>query len=70
MVSNEPALQFPINAVDHAASAVPLDADFDSRWAGWVARGRVHEQRVRRTFALWAGALAMGAAIVYGFLRS
>jgi len=69
MASNAPGIQFPVSPVDHAASAVALDADFDIRWATWVARGRVHEQRARRKFVVWAGVLAIGVAIVYAFLR-
>ena len=56
-----------IAAVHHDALAV--DADFDARWAAWVARGRVHDQHVRRKFIVWASVFAMGAAIVYAFFR-
>jgi hypothetical protein len=70
MVSSEPLTQLPVSTVYHVASAVALDADFDARWAAWVARGRVHEQRVRRRFVTWVSVLAMAAAIVYAFLRS
>jgi hypothetical protein len=59
-----------IGAAYHAAPAVAPDADFDTRWAAWVERGRAHEQRVRRRFVVWAGVLALGGAIVYAFLRS
>jgi hypothetical protein len=45
-------------------------ADFDRRWALWVARGRVHEQRLRRRFMVGAGVLALAGAIAYAFLRS
>lgn len=69
MLSSERLTQLPGNTAYHTAPAVALDADFDTRWAAWVARGRVHEQRVRRNFAVWAGVLAMGAAVVYTFLR-
>jgi hypothetical protein len=69
MVSNEPSVQFPVVAADRTTAAVALDADFDTRWAAWVRRGRIHEQRVRRTFVMWTGAIAVGAAIVYAFLR-
>jgi hypothetical protein len=68
MVSNEPS-QSPASAPDRVAAAVALDTDFDTRWAAWVIRGRIHEQRVRRTFVMWAGAIAVGAAMVYAFLR-
>ncbi len=69
MVSNQPSVQFPVSADDRTAAAVALDTDFDTRWAAWVKRGRIHEQRVRRTFVMWAAALAVGAATAYAFLR-
>jgi hypothetical protein len=68
MVSHEPSVRFPVSTADHAAPAV-IDLDFDARWAAWVSRGRVHEDRVRRNLFVWAGVLATGAAIVYAFLR-
>jgi hypothetical protein len=68
MVSHQPSVQFPVSTVDHAAPAV-TDPDFDTRWAAWVSRGHVHEQRLRRSIIVWAGVLATGAAIVYAFLR-
>jgi hypothetical protein len=53
------------------ASAAPgVVPDTDMRWAAWVARGRVHEQRVRRRFLIWAPVLATAAAIVFALLRS
>jgi hypothetical protein len=68
MVSHEPSVRFPISiAADHAAPAV-IDLDFDARWATWVSRGRVHDERVRRNLFVWAGVLATGAAVVYAFL--
>jgi hypothetical protein len=70
MVSSEPLARLPDNAAFHVASAVAPDADFEARWATWIVRGRVHEQRMRRTFLIWVSVLAMGAAIVYAFPRS
>lgn len=70
MVSRELLTQLPVGAAKFVASAVALDADFDSRWAAWVARGRVHEQRVRRRSVTWVTVLAIGAAIVYAVIRS
>ena len=70
MISNEPLAQPPVSAAYHATPAVALDADFDARWAAWVARGLVHERLVRHKVVVWAGAFAMGAAIVYAFMRS
>jgi hypothetical protein len=62
MVSNEPLAQLPATVTD----------DFEARWAPWVARGRVREQRVRRKFVLSASALSVGAAavaLIYALLR-
>jgi hypothetical protein len=49
-------------------NTLALDADFDARWAAWVARGRAHEQLVRNKLVVLAGVLAMAAAIAYIFL--
>jgi hypothetical protein len=70
MVSSESVTQLPVGATFHVASAVAPDADFNARWAAWVARGRVHERRMRRRFMIWVAALGMGATIVYALLRS
>jgi hypothetical protein len=70
MVMSEPLTELPAGAGFHAAPLVVVDRDFDTRWNAWVARGRVHEQRVRRRFVVSAGVLAVGAAILYAFLRS
>ncbi len=58
----------PVADTYHAA-AVPLDADFDARWAAWVTRGRAHERLVRRKLVVLAGVLATGTAIVYAFMH-
>jgi len=56
---------------DAAAPAGPVpNADFEVRWAAWVARGRVHEQRVRRRFLIWAPILAVAAALAFAFFSS
>jgi hypothetical protein len=68
-ISQSPA-QIPLNAADHPVATIALDTDFDARWAAWIARGRVHEQRVRRRFVVWASVVATGAAIAYAFLGS
>ena len=68
MIGNKSLSQFPYPA---AASVAPAsDADFNTRWTAWVSRGRVHEQRARRRFVVWASVLAMGAAIAFAFFRS
>jgi hypothetical protein len=66
MIRSEPLTQPSIVA----APLVALDADFNTRWTAWVDRGRVHEQRARRRFAVWTGVLTVGAAVVYAFLTS
>ncbi|HZR23564.1 MAG TPA: twin-arginine translocation signal domain-containing protein [Vicinamibacterales bacterium] len=43
--------------------------EFDARWAAWVARGLVHEQRARRRFVKGAAVIAAVAAIVYLIVR-
>jgi hypothetical protein len=66
---NEPLTPLAVSVSDHVATATAPGADFDIRWAAWVARGRVHDRRMRRRLVVWASVLAMGAAIVYAFLR-
>jgi hypothetical protein len=66
---NEPVAPLAVSVSDHIATAIAPGADFDVRWAAWVARGRIHDQRMRRRLVVWASVLAMGAALVYGFLR-
>jgi hypothetical protein len=50
--------------------AVVPEVDFDTRWAAWVERGRVHEQRVRRRFLIWIPVVGIGAAVAFALLRS
>ena len=69
MSSNEPIVRVPVADTYHVAPAVALDADFDARWVAWVARGHVHEEIVRRKLGMFAGVLAIAAAILYAFLR-
>jgi len=45
-----------------------VDADFDTRWAAWVARGRVHDRRVRWRFVVSATVIAIAGAIALAFL--
>jgi hypothetical protein len=59
--------QLPI-ATRSAGAAVVPDAAFDTRWAAWVERGRVHEQRVRRRFLICVPVIAIGAAIAFALL--
>ena len=68
MICIERFTQLPVRAAYRTATAaIAPAADFGTRW---VARARVHGRRGRRKFIVWAGVLAMGAAIVYAFLRS
>ena len=53
-----------------AGPAVVRDTEFDIRWAAWVARGRAHEERVRRRFLIWAPVIAVAGAIALVLLRS
>ena len=69
MGSADILVPLPVTAPSGGPAVVP-DTDFDSRWAAWVARGRVHEQRVRRRFLIAVPVIAIGAAIVFAVLRS
>jgi hypothetical protein len=69
MVNCEGSAVSSLTTAPDAASRVD-PADFDARWATWVARGRVHERRVRRRFVIWAGVFATGVAVAYAFLHS
>ena len=69
MVDGERSLPVDRVVPFHAAPIAPPGADFDSRWAAWVVRGRLHERRVRRASFVWAAGLAIVLAIVYLILR-
>ena len=68
MVIDEPVAELRTTATFHGAPLVARDEDLEKRWATWVARGRVHERRVRRRFVVGAGAIAIGAAIAFALL--
>jgi hypothetical protein len=68
MVINEPVAEVPSTSAFHGAPLVAVDADFETRWAAWVARGQVHDRRVRRRFVASAVVIAIGAAIALAFL--
>ena len=68
MVMDEPVAELRTAATFDGAPLVARDEDFEKRWAAWVARGRVHDQRVRRRFVVAAGVIAIGAAIAFAFL--
>ena len=65
MATNEPDTEHRSTATFAGAPIVAVDGDFDARWATWVARGRVHEQRVRRRFVVSAIVIAIGGAIAF-----
>jgi hypothetical protein len=67
MIGIDRFTQLPVRAAYRTATAaIAPAADFVTPW---VARVRVHGRRGRRKFIVWAGVFAMGAAIVYAFLR-
>jgi len=68
MVINEPVAEVPSTSAFDGTSFVAVDADFETRWAAWVARGQVHDRRVRRRFVVSAAVIAIGAAIALAFL--
>jgi len=44
-------------------------ADFDRRWANWIARGLAHQQRARRRFVAGAVVFTAVAALAYLLVR-
>jgi hypothetical protein len=68
MVISEPVAEVPSTSAFDGTSFVAVDADFETRWAAWVARGQVHDRRVRRRFVVSAAVIAIGAAIALAFL--
>ena len=69
MPINEALPQPSVSARSDVPPQVVPDADFDARWASWTARGRVHDQIVRRRMMTCGCAIALGAAVVYGLVR-
>jgi hypothetical protein len=69
MIGREPLAPLPVGAALNPVAPVELDPDFDVRWAAWITRGRVHEQRAQRRFVIGFSVVAIGAVIVYAFLR-
>jgi hypothetical protein len=56
-----------------AVLPLPFDTGFESRWAAWLERGRVHNRRVRHNCAVSGAVVAMtavGATIIYALVRS
>ena len=67
MAKNESVAELSGTAKFHGARLVALDGDFDARRAAWVARGRIHDRRVRRQFVVSATMIGIGAAIGIAF---
>ena len=61
-----PVAPLPVVAAVPPVEAFVPDADF--RWAAWVARGRVHDQRVRRRLLIALPMIAIAAAIALALL--
>jgi hypothetical protein len=57
-----------IRRTSYVAAAV-LEADFDARWAAWVAQGHAREEIARRKLGMFGGVLAIAGAVLYAFLR-
>ncbi len=68
MVVDEPVAERRGAATSHGAPIVAVEGDFETRWDAWVARGRVHDRRVRRRFVVSAAVLAVAGAIAFAFL--
>jgi hypothetical protein len=68
MAINEPVAELPSTATFNRAPTAVLDGDFETHWVAWVARGQVHDRRVRRRFVVSAAVIATGGAIVFAFL--
>ena len=67
MVMTETVAELQSTAAFQSGPLVAVDADFETRWAAWVARGHVHERRVRRRFVISAAVIAIGGAIAFAF---
>ena len=65
MVTNETVAELQSTAAFHSAPLVAVDGDFETRWAAWMARGLVHERRVRRRFVVSVAVIAIGGAIAF-----
>jgi len=68
IVTNEPVAELRSTATFNPAPPVAADANFETRWAAWVARGQVHDQRVRQRLVVSAAVSAIGVAIAFAFL--
>jgi hypothetical protein len=69
MVIDEPVAELRSTVTFHGEPLVAVDGDFETRWTAWVARGHVHERRVRRRFVVSAAVIAIGAAMAFAFIR-
>ena len=72
MDTTETLAPIPAGAAYHVVPPVQPDAGFDSRWAAWLERGRIHDRRVRQMLSVSGGLLAMGAlgsGIIHALVR-
>jgi hypothetical protein len=69
LIGSEGTALSSVRTANQAAPVIGPNAEFDARWAAWVACGRVHERLVRRKFVVWAGVLATAAAVAYAFFN-
>ena len=67
MVTTETVAELQSTAAFQSGPLVAVNGDFETRWAAWVARGLVHERRVRRRFVVSAAVIAIGCAIAFAF---
>ena len=68
------AALFPIAQPQSGARKIlgnmAIEDGFDVRWAAWIERGRIHDERVRQRFTVFAAVLAIGASIFWAFVGS
>jgi hypothetical protein len=55
---------------DAPSGGLGLDADFDTRWAAWQARGRAHERASRTKFIIVAPLVAAAVGFAAYLLSS
>jgi hypothetical protein len=68
MVINEAVAEPRAAATSEGAPLVAVDRNFERRWTAWMARGQVHDRRVRRRFVVSAAVIAIGGAIAFAFV--
>jgi hypothetical protein len=58
----------PVADTGPAATAIPLESDFDARWSAWMKRGRANERLARRRLGMLAAVIAGATAIAYALM--